>query len=135
MLKQLVIVPLFLLGMVGYTQAQTGLKPKVDTWELYTSAYTFEQGKRFEWDWEYEKAIWVYLNLITTKERKIIVERVKNLKYKVGSLPEFINITFEMYAKYDPEILRTVDGETYMDPETFKKKRAWADQLILAVSQ
>lgn len=111
--------------------------PAVDTWGLYTGDYSIEMAKEFEWDWEYEKAIWIYINLMPTEHKAMAVKRVKNLKAKVGDLISFIDNTFQYYAMLDPEITKPMKGSDTLkieDPELLTKKRQWTDELIQAVS-
>ena len=111
--------------------------PAVDTWGLYTGDYTLEMAKKFEWDWEYEKAIWIYINLMPTEDRPTAIKRVKGLKAKVGDLISFIDNTFQYYAMLDPEITKPMKGSDTLkiqDPELLTKKRQWTDELIQAVS-
>lgn len=111
--------------------------PTVDTWGLYTGEYSIEMAKKFEWDWEYEKAIWIYINLMETDQREAAIKRVKGLKAKVGDLISFIDNTFQYYAMLDPDITKKMkDSDTLKieDPELLSKKRMWTDDLIQAVS-
>lgn len=109
--------------------------PEVDTWGLYTGTHTLKQAKDFEWDWEYEKAIWIYINLMPTEHRQDAIKRVKNLKSKVGDLENFINITFDTYSVYDPEITIEKGDHVTTDAAKLKMKRIWANDLIYAVTR
>lgn len=120
--------------LAGWSESYAQEQPDVDTWGLFNGKYTVDKAKKFEWDWEYEKAIWVYINLIDSPDKKYIIQRVKKLKDKVGDLESFINNTFDVYIQLDPEAVKTVDGKLSDVPEVFKKKRAWADELIAAVT-
>lgn len=115
--------------------SEASLKPKVDTWGLYTGEHTIDAAKRFEWDWEYEKAVWLYINLMPTDSRKAAIERVSNLTSKVGNLEEFINITFETYSVYDPEITQGKGDHRVTDTAKLKMKRIWANDLIYAATR
>lgn len=126
-----------LVAIFGVAQAQNAPSPpnkQVDTWGLYTGEYSIDLAKKFEWDWEYEKAIWIYINMMDGPNKAAAVKRVKSLKAKVGDLQEFINITFDTYVVYDPEVQeKEVDGEMVLNKERFDEKRKLADELIEAV--
>lgn len=106
---------------------------QVDTWGLYTGEYNLELAKDFEWAWEYEKAVWIYINMMDGPQRQAVVERVKGLKKKVGDLEVFINITFDTYANYDPEIHDMVDGKKVLNDSLYQRKKELTNQLIKAI--
>lgn len=109
--------------------------PEVDTWGLYTGQYSIDIAKKFEWDWEYEKAIWIYINLMDTEQRSMAIKRVKGLKVKVGDLVSFIDNTYQYYAMLDPEITEKKGDTLYIkDQELLAQKRKWTNELIDAVS-
>lgn len=109
--------------------------PAVDTWGLYTGQYSIDIAKEFEWDWEYEKAIWIYINLMDTEHKAAAINRVKGLKVKVGDLVSFIDNTYQYYAMLDPEITEKKGDTLYIkDQEILKQKRKWTDELIDAVT-
>lgn len=136
MLSQRILFIGLFISLTSVALAQKGdvvPEKKVDTWGLYTGEYSIDLAKKFEWDWEYEKAIWIYINMMDSPEKPAAVKRVKGLKAKVGNLEEFINITFDTYVVHDPEVQEKVDGEVVMNPELFDEKRKLADALISAV--
>lgn len=127
--------PLLLLLMllpIGALWAQPPNKPPFDIDDAYTKPYTFEKAKRLEWDWEFDKAIWYYINLVPQDVKQAAL-RIKNLKNHIGNPVIFINTTFKNFVVYDPEVNYMNADTLVTNKDVFEKKRAWADQLIKAV--
>lgn len=121
----LLAVPLFL-------AAQPPNKPPFDTKYVYDKPYSFERAKKLEWEWEFEKAVWYYINLVPV-DIKQAAARIKNLKNHIGNPAIFINTTFKTFAVYDPEINAMVNDTLVSHKDVFDKKRQWADRLMQAV--
>lgn len=118
--------------VVDYANSQPPAKPPFDTEWVYTKPYNFERAKKLEWEWEFEKAVWYYINLVPENVKEA-AKRVKGIKNHIGKPDIFINTTFKMFVVYDPEVNSIENGELVTHKDVYDKKRAWADQLIKAV--
>ncbi len=132
-MKKVLLVCLMILPLVVLL-AQPPNKPPFDIDDAYVKPYTFEQAKHLEWDWEFDKAIWYYINLVPLDIKQAAL-RIKNLKNHIGNPVIFINTTFKNFAVYDPEINFIRADTLVTNKDVWDKKRAWADQLITAVSK
>lgn len=117
-----------------YAGAQPPNKPPFDADLAYDMPYTFEVAKKLEWEWEFDKAIWYYINLVP-QNVKLAASRIKNLKNHIGNPAIFINTTFKNFVVYDPEINYMMNDTLVSRKDVFDKKRLWADQLIQAVGK
>lgn len=131
MMKE-VIVLFILVFAVADVFSQPPAKPPFDTEWVYEKPYNFERAKKLEWEWEFEKAVWYYINLVP-ENIKEAAKRIKGIKNHIGKPDIFINTTFKMFVVYDPEVNSIENGELVTHKDVFDKKRAWADQLIKAV--
>lgn len=126
------IVVLLMMFCYGLGAAQPPAKPPFDTDWVYVKPYNFDRAKKLEWEWEFEKAVWYYINLVP-ENIKEAANRVKGIKNHIGKPDIFINTTFKMFVVYDPEVNSIENGELVTHKDVYDKKRAWADQLIKAV--
>ncbi|CAN5382436.1 hypothetical protein BH09BAC1_BH09BAC1_10740 [soil metagenome] len=132
MRKVLLLIALLLPMMV--LLAQPPNKPPFDTDDAFVKSYTFEMAKHLEWDWEFEKAIWYYINLVPINIKQAAL-RIKNLKNHIGSPEVFIRTTFANFVMYDPEVNYLRNDSLITNKDVYEKKRAWADKLIIAVGK
>lgn len=114
--------------------AQPPKKPPFDVGQTYDRPYTFEVAKRLEWDWEFDKAIWYYINLVP-EDLKTAAERIKKLKNHIGNPIIFINTTFKIFIVYDPEVNYMQNDTLVTKKDVYLVKREWADKLIQEVSK
>ncbi len=112
--------------------AQPPAKPPFDTDWVYEKPYNFERAKKLEWEWEFEKAVWYYINLVP-ENLKLATTRIKGFKNHIGNTTIFINTTFKMIIVYDPEVNYMQGNELVTRKEVYDKKRKWADKLIQAL--
>lgn len=124
---------LFLLFGSGL-YAQPPAKPPFDADWVYEMPYSFERAKKLEWEWEFEKAVWYYINLVP-ENINLASTRIKGIKNHIGNPTIFINTTFKMFVIYDPEV-NYMEGDVLITrKEVYEKKRLWADKLIQAVAK
>jgi hypothetical protein len=114
--------------------AQPPAKPPFDADWVYEKPYNFERAKKLEWDWEFEKAVWYYINLVP-ENVKLAATRIEGIKNHVGNTTIFINTTFKMFVVYDPEVNYMEGDELITRKDVYDKKRLWADQLIQALAK
>lgn len=88
--------------------------------------------QKLEWEWEFEKAVWYYINLVP-ENLKLATTRIKGFKNHIGNTTIFINTTFKMIIVYDPEVNYMQGNELVTRKEVYDKKRKWADKLIQAL--
>lgn len=103
--------------------------------ELYPESYTFEQAEAFIKNKEYDKAIWIYINLFPNYKEKV-VEDVRSLATELESLDirSEVRKSFAIYGTFDPAISTFDNGTPTMNMAKLKEKGSWGDQLILELS-
>lgn len=133
MMKNFLVLAIILM-VCGALQAQPPAKPPFDTDWVYKRPYNFDRAKRLEWEWEFEKAVWYYINLVP-ENIKEAANRIRGIRNHIGKPDIFINTTFKIFVVYDPEVNAIVDGKLVTHKDVFDKKRLWADMLIEAVGK
>lgn len=129
------VLVLLLLSMLFWDlQGQPPAKPPFDADWVYEKPYNFERAKKLEWEWEFEKAVWYYINLVPLNLKQAAA-RVKGIKNHIGNPNVFILTTFKMFVIYDPEVNYMENDELVTNKEMYDKKRLWADQLVQAVGK
>lgn len=101
---------------------------------IYPEKYTFKQAKKYVKQKEYENAIWFYINIYPENKTKVI-KKVKALNNEIENLPSFIKSCFMIKSMYDPTISYFDNGEKVLNSSELNKKRSWADELILKLSE
>lgn len=103
--------------------------------EVHLEKYTFEKAKEFEDKEEYQKAIWVYINLFP-ENTDSVVKCVKLIKNKLDTVDMswYIKSSFALYGAFDPDTWTNIDGESRFVPSITSKKGSWGDQLIVKIS-
>lgn len=133
MMKNFLVLAIILM-VCGTLHAQPPAKPPFDTDWVYERPYNFDRAKRLEWEWEFEKAVWYYINLVP-ENIKEAANRIRGIRNHIGKPDIFINTTFKIFVVYDPEVNAIVDGKLVTHKDVFDKKRLWADMLIEAVGK
>lgn len=126
-MKKITLLYLFILFFfVG--QAQLTDQEKKD---LYPEVYTFEHAEKFEKENDFNKAIWIYVNLYPEHREKVI-EKVGVILKKIDTLNarSIIVNAFSMYAMFDPTIVNWENGMPEINQEALQKRGSYGDALI-----
>jgi tetratricopeptide (TPR) repeat protein len=102
---------------------------------LYPAKYTFESAKAFEKKSEFDKAIWVYINLYPMNKDQV-VEKVKGIAKKLDTvdMDMFIKKSFVKYATFDPGVTVVRDGTPHMDMAKLKVKGDYGQEIIKKIA-
>jgi Tfp pilus assembly protein PilF len=101
--------------------------------ELYPDKYSFEKASEFENRHDYDKAIWVYINLFSDNKEKVIAKVKQIKKPDTLSLKQFIEYSFGIYSIFDPKIASVKDGQLLIDKDKLTERGDIGDHLIACV--
>ncbi|MFM9945579.1 MAG: tetratricopeptide repeat protein [Bacteroidia bacterium] len=104
--------------------------------ETYPDKYTFGKAMEFEQKGQFDKTIWVYINLYP--QHKIwVADLVKAfaINHDTIDMGKFIQKTFNSYSIFDPSIISIENGQPIKDFLKFKNKEAWADELSIKIKE
>ncbi len=126
-MNKLLLSTLFLFSVL-LGQAQLTDKEKE---ELYPEVYTFEHAEKFEKENDFDKAIWIYINLYPNYSDQVI-EKVRVILDKIDTLEARVVIVsaFSTYAMFDPTIANWENGMPEINQEELSKRGSYGDALI-----